>query len=156
MAEEQRCQEGHRLCANNCGVFGSPTTLNLCSKCYRDLRIKEEQNASAKIAFDKSLSSSSSTSSPFLQSPSAVAVAEPEPSRSVSIPTTATAAPGRCAACKRRVRLMGFTCRCGATCCGTHRYPERHDCSFDFKAAGRAEIARANPAVKAEKLLDKI
>ncbi|KMZ76193.1 hypothetical protein ZOSMA_105G00200 [Zostera marina] len=45
MAEEQhRCQamqEGHRLCANNCGCLGSPAMLNLCSKCYRDFRLKE-------------------------------------------------------------------------------------------------------------------
>ncbi|KAK9153708.1 hypothetical protein Sjap_001188 [Stephania japonica] len=88
MAEEQKCQapEGHHLCANNCGFFGSPATLNLCSKCYGDLCLKEEQASSAKIAVEKSLSqqsssaitttsSSSSASSSLLSSP-AEAVAE--------------------------------------------------------------------------------
>ncbi|KAE8666296.1 Zinc finger A20 and AN1 domain-containing stress-associated protein 4 [Hibiscus syriacus] len=49
MAEEHKCQtpEGHRLCVNNCGFFGSPATMNLCSKCYRDFRLKEHQGAAS-------------------------------------------------------------------------------------------------------------
>ncbi|XP_008788284.2 zinc finger A20 and AN1 domain-containing stress-associated protein 5 [Phoenix dactylifera] len=164
MAEEGRCQEGHRLCANNCGFFGSPATLNLCSKCYRDSRLKEEHAASAKIAVEKSLASSSSGS------PSAVAVAVPCPAGEATSPVALTsleaAAPsqtapvasqtGRCTACRKRVGLTGFKCRCGATYCGTHRYPEQHGCTFDFKVAGREAIARANPVVKARKLDNKI
>ncbi|GAB4835183.1 switch-activating protein Sap1 [Ancistrocladus abbreviatus] len=59
----------------------------------------------------------------------------------------------RCSDCKRRVGLTGFRCRCGELFCSVHRYSDRHDCSYDYKAAGRAAIARENPVVKAAKIL---
>lgn len=173
MAEEHRCQapEGHRLCVNNCGFFGSPGTMNLCSKCYRDLYLKEQQEASIKTTVENSLSaaaaSASTSSSSSLPSPRSAPSSPPvfqiealsPPVPELKLPEMASEAvvsqPNRCLVCKKRVGLTGFKCRCGTTFCGVHRYPEKHGCSFDFKRVGREEIARANPLVKAEKL-DKI
>ncbi|KAL2326468.1 hypothetical protein Fmac_025526 [Flemingia macrophylla] len=59
----------------------------------------------------------------------------------------------RCSGCRRRVGLTGFRCRCGDLFCADHRYSDRHDCSYDYKAAGREAIARENPVVKAPKIL---
>ncbi|EPS66139.1 hypothetical protein M569_08638, partial [Genlisea aurea] len=55
--------------------------------------------------------------------------------------------------CRKRVGLVGFRCRCGDLFCSEHRYSDRHDCSYDYKAAGRESIARENPVIKASKLL---
>ncbi|KAJ1279374.1 hypothetical protein BS78_04G151100 [Paspalum vaginatum] len=158
MAEEQqqqqrqRWREGHRLCANNCGFFGSPATLDLCSKCYRDLNQQHQhQPPSPPPAFHtQPPSSSSNPPAP----PQAVGAAASISSAPEPLPPAAKA--GRCASCRRRVGLTGFACRCGATFCGVHRYPERHACTFDFRAAGRDAIARANPVVKGDKLKDKL
>ncbi|GAB2229301.1 hypothetical protein Droror1_Dr00023439 [Drosera rotundifolia] len=60
----------------------------------------------------------------------------------------------RCWGCGKRVGLVsGFRCRCGELFCAQHRYSDKHDCGFDYKAAGRAAIARENPVVRASKLL---
>ncbi|CAM8961825.1 unnamed protein product [Rhodiola kirilowii] len=59
----------------------------------------------------------------------------------------------RCSGCRKKVGLTGFRCRCGDLFCSAHRYSDRHACSFDYKAAGKAAIARENPVVKASKIV---
>lgn len=59
----------------------------------------------------------------------------------------------RCSTCRKKVGLTGFRCRCGDLFCGRHRYSDAHECSFDYKALGREEIARANPVIKAAKII---
>ncbi|CAL9042085.1 unnamed protein product [Musa banksii] len=59
----------------------------------------------------------------------------------------------RCLSCRKRVGFTGFRCRCGELFCGEHRYSDRHDCGYDYKAAARAAIARANPIVRAAKIV---
>ncbi len=169
MAEEHRCQ-AQRLCVNNCGFFGSPATQNLCSKCHRDLQLKEQQSSNAKLAFSQTLSASSPSFSPPSPAPSAVTV-DDDVSRTAVDRAVANheeedkeagrrqqqqQPPNRCLTCRKRVGLTGFKCRCGMVFCGTHRYPEQHDCGFDFKSLGKQQIAKSNPVVKGEKLQNKI
>jgi len=58
----------------------------------------------------------------------------------------------RCYSCKKKVGLTGFECRCGGLFCGLHRYSDKHNCSYDYKADGREAIAKANPVIVGEKI----
>nr|QYC07277.1 SAP1 [Tamarix hispida] len=179
MGSENKINDGTRfqqsdkpiLCANGCGFFGTAATMNLCSKCFRDSQLKEEQAASAKAAVEKSMSPLTSPSSPPPSSSVSVTtedeavvsttkvvglpVSMVSPSAAQELPSE-TAAPqkqaNRCGSCNKKVGVMGFKCRCGFTFCGSHRYPEEHGCTYDFKGAGREALAKANPLVKADKV----
>ena len=58
----------------------------------------------------------------------------------------------RCFTCQKKVGLLGFKCRCDQTFCGAHRHADAHSCTFDYKAAGREELTKANPLVVTKKL----
>jgi len=50
----------------------------------------------------------------------------------------------RCCAedCRKKLLLTDFNCRCGKRYCPTHRAPETHMCTFDFRAQGQAILEK--------------
>jgi len=91
-----------------------------------------------------------------------------QPSSSTTDGATGTAAPvtiekeeepketkkkkNRCFSCKKKLGLTGFSCRCGGLFCAVHRYSDKHECNFDYKAMGEKEISEANPLIVAAKV----
>ncbi|KAF9592084.1 hypothetical protein IFM89_011834 [Coptis chinensis] len=158
--DETECQtpSGPVLCANNCGFFGSSATNNLCSKCYRDIFMKQQQQQ-LKTALIIPASDNISSSAISLRFEPAVERTQkiedsyiPKVEEGPSSGLVDKQPANRCLTCRKRVGLTGFKCRCGGTFCSVHRYSEKHECSFDYKSAGRDAIAKANPVVKAEKM----
>ncbi|MCO5583767.1 hypothetical protein L7F22_037681 [Adiantum nelumboides] len=165
--EETGCQppEAPILCSNNCGFFGSATTMNLCSQCYRDVLSKQAKAAEVAAAF--SAVHSQATAAERQQK---IMQEEVETLTQSSVHQMASSSnevkalgtcdqpppkPNRCASCNKRVGLTGFKCRCGGLFCSLHRYNDKHNCSFDYRSAAREAISKANPVVKADKI-DKI
>jgi hypothetical protein len=66
--------------------------------------------------------------------------------------TEATKKKKKCDSCSKKLSLTsGFNCRCGLTFCSTHRYSDRHACTFDYKEHGRNELIKANPIIQSNR-----
>ena len=58
----------------------------------------------------------------------------------------------RCWECNRKIGLTGLQCKCEYFFCAQHRYSDLHNCSFDFKGMGKAQLQKANPVVAPAKV----
>ena len=58
----------------------------------------------------------------------------------------------RCWTCNRKIGLTGFQCKCEFWFCAEHRYTDKHECAFDYKAQGKDLLTRANPVIAPKKL----
>nr|XP_061836753.1 AN1-type zinc finger protein 5-like isoform X1 [Nerophis lumbriciformis] len=58
----------------------------------------------------------------------------------------------RCFMCRKKLGLTDFDCRCGNLFCGVHRYSDKHNCPYDYKAEAAEKIRKENPVVVADKI----
>ncbi|GFQ04418.1 zinc finger a20 and an1 domain-containing stress-associated protein 4 [Phtheirospermum japonicum] len=130
--------------------------MNMCSKCYKDTVLKQEQAnlaaSSIHVVVTTTEAHAAMSDIVVVASPQAPAALPPPAEKIVE---EVKEGPKRCGTCNKRVGLTGFTCRCGSIFCSVHRYSDKHECQFDYRSAAQEAIAKANPVVKAEKI-DKI
>ncbi|KAL2535085.1 Zinc finger A20 and AN1 domain-containing stress-associated protein 2 [Abeliophyllum distichum] len=169
-SKETGCQtpEGPILCINNCGFFGSAATMNMCSKCHKDMVLKQHQAKLAASSIENIVNGSSMSNE--IESTVVGAVDMQAGAVELKVVPAQTSGdllpgqnsevkekegPNRCTTCRKRVGLTGFSCRCGNLFCSVHRYSDKHNCPYDYRTAAQDAIAKENPVVKAGKL-DKI
>ncbi|EGZ16381.1 hypothetical protein PHYSODRAFT_286483 [Phytophthora sojae] len=146
----QQERESAELCLNGCGFFGAPGSGGMCSVCWKKT-MSDRQAAAAqspraaeqKVDEAAKLETAVPAETADNQSvaPRDVAAAEEERPAEKLVQKNKK----RCWECKKKVGLTAIECRCGYVFCSSHRYADQHNCSFDFKAADRAELARRNP-----------
>jgi predicted nucleic acid binding AN1-type Zn finger protein len=47
----------------------------------------------------------------------------------------------RCPECRNKLLLTDIVCRCGIKFCMSHRAPELHACTFDFKKSAQEQLS---------------
>ena len=141
------------LCANNCGVVGNPATNNMCQKCFNATTTTSSQRSRSRSSSSRSASPRDVSVDLVLDRTVVVFDEESKETESSDAVVVVKKEVNRCSGCRKRVGLTGFRCRCGDLFCAQHRYSDRHDCSYDYKTAGREVIARDNPVVKAAKIV---
>lgn len=155
----QQERESADLCANGCGFFGAPASGGMCSVCWKKTMSKravenaapaapkpESTMTSAAAAAASADAESSNNDVATVSAPASVdAAAAPAAEENAAPAKAVQKNKNRCWECKKKVGLTAIECRCGYVFCNGHRYADQHACTFDFKAADRAELARRNP-----------
>lgn len=59
----------------------------------------------------------------------------------------------RCSKCNKKLGLIPFDCKCGNIFCSKCRYPEEHNCTYDFRASAKEKLEKANPIIKFNKVI---
>ncbi|KAM3220647.1 zinc finger A20 and AN1 domain-containing stress-associated protein 8-like [Capsicum annuum] len=146
-----RAPEDPVLCINDCDFFGSAATMNMCSKCQKDMILLKQEHAKLAAASSKDVVRRSSSSDESELALAGAAVASADLASQIS-QVKSKEGLKKCTACRKRVGLTGFSCKCGDLFCAVHHYSDKHNCPFDYRNAGQNAIAKANPIIVAEKL----
>ncbi|PHT30147.1 Zinc finger A20 and AN1 domain-containing stress-associated protein 8 [Capsicum baccatum] len=146
-----RSPEDPILCINNCDFCGSTATMNMCSKCQKDMILLKQEHAKLAAASSKDVVHSNSSSDESELALASAAVASVDLSSQIS-QVKSKEGLKKCTACRKRVGLMGFSCKCGYLFCAVHHYLDKHNCPFNYRNAGQNAIAKDSPIIVAEKL----
>ncbi|OWZ16953.1 Zinc-finger containing protein [Phytophthora megakarya] len=154
----QQERESAELCLNGCGFFGAPGSGGMCSVCWKKT-MSDRQAATASPRAEQKVDEAAKLET------AAPAITETADNNSVALKEETDEKPAeklvqknkkRCWECKKKVGLTAIECRCGYVFCSSHRFEDQHNCTFDFKTADRAELARRNPGGGAFSKLEKL
>lgn len=59
----------------------------------------------------------------------------------------------KCYICSKKLLISTFKCRCNIYYCNLHKYPEDHNCNYDYKTEYQKELIKNNKKLKIEKII---
>ncbi|KAI8845969.1 zinc finger a20 and an1 domains-containing protein, partial [Chytriomyces cf. hyalinus JEL632] len=58
-----------------------------------------------------------------------------------------------CFKCSKKLGPVAvFKCKCSHFYCSTHRYSDKHACTFNYRDTGKIALAKENPKVTGSKV----
>ncbi|PHT52441.1 hypothetical protein CQW23_06903 [Capsicum baccatum] len=121
-----RAPEDPVLCINDYDFFGSAATMNICSKCQKEMILLKQKHAKLADATSKDVIRRSSSSD------------ESELALAGAVVASADLAS----------QISQVKSKKGSKKCTTYK----HNCPFDYGNAGQNAIEKANPIIVAKKL----
>lgn len=62
----------------------------------------------------------------------------------------------RCIVCNKKIRSTlcdVMKCKCDSYVCAKHRFPDQHNCTYDFKTENKSKLRKEMPLVECEKVI---
>ena len=136
--------EKPQLCRKCCEFFANKATEYLCSKCFKESNPTKNTTTVAQNIVSEIVPVHKHEEEKCSHTP--VVASSTETTEKVQVD------PKKCFACPKKVGALGHQCKCGFTFCKSHRLPEDHDCTFNFREEGLKKLTKENPAVVAAKI----
>lgn len=139
-----------KLCISDCGFYGDFLTNDMCSVCYK----KTLQPIDTTSIDDESMNCSTSSirDSDSEDDDSDIRVEATDSDIRVEatdsdIRVKATDS-DKCHVCKKRIGLLGFTCKCSGRYCALHRSSFDHQCTYDHAKEAKRLLEIQNQKVE--------
>ncbi|KAG1049093.1 hypothetical protein G6F46_008691 [Rhizopus delemar] len=136
--EDNNTPEVPITCTAGCGFYGNKIYNNMCSKCFKELEKKNN---------DQKVETSKEEIEPVIKDSISHTINQPkEHQQEQTQPIQKNK--GRCFTCRSKIPLskqLTNKCRCELIFCDTHRFPDKHDCHYDHAKKDKDILAKNNP-----------